>query len=80
MQEGNDIEIKETLGIRLRRVMRKQRVSAVTLSRISGCSRNRIGAILRDEQTPDYFTMKAIRKTLGIDPKEALSVFFPEYK
>ena len=66
-----------SIGKNIAEIMSARGISALKLGKQLSISRNRIGAILRDECKPDYFTMKALRKALDIPPGEAVAVFFP---
>lgn len=70
---------QRTIGGNLSEIMKRRGISAQQLGKRLAISRNRIGAILRNETKPDYFTMKALRKALDIPPGEAAGVFFPGY-
>ena len=65
-----------TLGQRLKAEMKKQRISSRALAGELQISRNRLNAILSDQQLPDYFLMVSMRKTLHLSAERAMSIFF----
>ena len=65
-----------TLGQRLKAEMKKQRTSSRTLAGELQISRNRLNAILSDQQLPDYFLMVSMRKALHLSVEQAMAIFF----
>ena len=65
-----------TLGQRLKAEMKKQRISSRALAGELQISRNRLNAILSDQQLPDYFLMVSMRKVLHLSTEQAMAVFF----
>ena len=65
-----------TLGQRLKAEMKKQRISSRTLAGKLQISRNRLNAVLSDQQLPDYFLMLSMRKVLRLSVEQAMEIFF----